>query len=84
MYKLPPTSLYRLRTLAQPGARFYKVNAYVRRLEVLGLIAATGRTDPAVRSAEYTITAAGQAELEQRYGSLSTAPVGPLLAGWRA
>lgn len=86
MYKLPPTSLYRLQTLAQTGARFYQVTAYMRRLEVLGLIATTGRTDTTVRSAEYRITAAGQAELDEHYGSSSTAsPCNkPLLAGWRA
>ena len=86
MHKLAPTSLYRLQTLAQTGARFYQVTAYMRRLEVLGLVVATGRTDPQADSAEYEITAAGQAELEERYGSSSTAstPNKSLLAGWRA
>lgn len=86
MHKLAPTSLYRLRTLAQTGARFYKPSTYMRRLEALGLITATGQTDPAVRSAEYRITAAGEAELEERYGPSSAEPadVSPRLAGWHA
>ncbi|MGU3663293.1 hypothetical protein ACLBX9_03735 [Methylobacterium sp. A49B] len=74
MHKLAPASLYRLRTLAQTGPRFYQVSAYMRRMEVLGLIAATGRTDPATDSAEYRITDAGTAELATRYGSSSTKP----------
>ncbi|GJE15118.1 hypothetical protein [Methylobacterium longum] len=75
MHKLAPTSLYRLQTLAQTGARFYQVTAYMRRLEVLGLVAATGRTDPKARSAEYQITDAGQAELREHFGPSSTAPI---------
>jgi DNA-binding PadR family transcriptional regulator len=75
MHKLPPASLYRLQTLAQTGARFYRVTAYMRRLEVLGLIAATGRATPISDSAEYTITDAGRAELEERYGPASTKPI---------
>ncbi|GJE11076.1 hypothetical protein FOHLNKBM_2114 [Methylobacterium longum] len=86
MHKLAPTSLYRLRTLAQTGGRFYKPSDYTRRLEALGLITATGQTDPKARSAEYRITAAGQAELERRYGSSWAEPEVEtrLLAGWRA
>ncbi|SEP09399.1 Transcriptional regulator PadR-like family protein [Methylobacterium sp. UNC300MFChir4.1] len=68
MYKLPPGSLYRLRTLAQTGARFYQVSGYMRRMEVLGLIEATGRTDPGSKTVEYRITDAGRAELEERHG----------------
>ena len=34
MHKLPPTSIYRLRSLAA-GPRFYRANAFTRRLEVL-------------------------------------------------
>ncbi|QGY05928.1 hypothetical protein MMSR116_31570 [Methylobacterium mesophilicum SR1.6/6] len=75
MHKLAPGSLYRLRTLAQTGARFYQVSVYMRRMEVLGLIEATGRTDPEKDSAEYSITDAGRAELEERYGPSSTMPI---------
>ena len=75
MHKLPPGSLYRLRTLAQMGARFYQVTAYMRRLEVLSLVAATGRTDLATKSAEYQITDAGRAELQERFGASSTTPI---------
>ncbi len=75
MHKLPPASLYRLQVLAQTGTRFYRVTAYVRRLEVLGMIVATGRVDPEQNSAEYTITDAGRAELEERYGPSSTKPI---------
>lgn len=74
MHKLAPASLYRLETLAQTGARFYQVTVYMRRLEELGLIEATGRTEPEKDSAEYRITEAGRAELEKRYGSSSTKP----------
>ena len=69
MHKLPPTSLYRLQMLAQTGPRFYQVSVYMRRLETLGLVAATGRTDPSADGVEYQITDAGQAELEERYGT---------------
>ncbi|MCJ2052098.1 hypothetical protein [Methylobacterium sp. J-070] len=75
MHKLPPASLYRLQILAQTGARFYQVSVYMRRLEVLGLVAATGRTVPERDSAEYEITDAGRAELEERYGPASIKPV---------
>jgi hypothetical protein len=68
MYKLPPGSLYRLRTLAETGARFYQVSGYMRRMEVLGLVVATGRTDPDTRNVEYRIIDAGQAELKERHG----------------
>ncbi|WCS26518.1 hypothetical protein LOK46_06680 [Methylobacterium sp. NMS14P] len=68
MYKLPPGSLYRLRTLAETGARFYQVSGYMRRMEVLGLVVATGRTDPDTKNVEYRITDAGRAELEERHG----------------
>ena len=69
MHKLPPTSIYRLRSLAVAGPRFYQVNAFTRRLEVLGMIDATGRTNPQDRTAEYRITEAGRVELLDRYGS---------------
>ncbi|MCJ2102484.1 hypothetical protein [Methylobacterium sp. E-046] len=75
MHKLAPTSLYRLQTLAQTGARFYRVTAYMRRLEVLGLVAATGRTDPDRDSAEYEITDAGRSELQERFGEDSLKPI---------
>jgi hypothetical protein len=65
MHKLPPTSLYRLQTLAKAGPRFYRVNLHMRRLEILQLVAATGRTEPGTRSVEYRITDAGLAELEE-------------------
>lgn len=68
MYKLPPGSLYRLRTLAETGARFYQVSGYMRRMEVLGLVVATGRMDPDTKNVEYRITDAGRAELEERHG----------------
>ena len=68
MHKLPPASIYRLRALAAAGPRFYVVNGFTRRLEVLGMIVATGRTKPTERSAEYRITDAGRAELEERQG----------------
>jgi DNA-binding PadR family transcriptional regulator len=75
MHKLAPTSLYRLQTLAQTGPRFYQVTAYMRRLEVLGLVSATGRTDPERDSAEYHITDAGRVELQERFGPSSTTPI---------
>jgi len=75
MHKLAPTSLYRLQTLAQTGPRFYQVTAYMRRLEVLGLVAASGRTDPERDSAEYQITDAGRVELQERFGPSSTTPI---------
>jgi hypothetical protein len=68
MHKLSPTSIYRLRSLAAAGPRFYQANAFTRRLEVLGLIDATGRSNPRDRTAEYRITEAGRAELLDRYG----------------
>lgn len=71
MHKLAPASLYRLRTLAEAGARFYQVSVYMRRLETLGLVVGTGRSDPAADSVEYKITDAGRAELEERYGRFS-------------
>lgn len=74
MHKLPPGSLYRLQALAQTGASFYKVTAYMRRLEVLGLVVATGRTDPKTGCSEYKITDAGRAELKERYDPPSTDP----------
>ncbi|GJD47265.1 hypothetical protein AFCDBAGC_5158 [Methylobacterium cerastii] len=77
MYKLPPGSLYRLQTLAQTGARFYKVSAYMRRLEVLGLVVATGRTDPRTNCSEYRITESGRAELKERYDLPSIDPIEP-------
>jgi hypothetical protein len=67
VHVVPPTSNYRLRSPATAGPRFYQVNAFLRRLEVLELVAATGRTDPEVRSMEYSITDAGLAELAERY-----------------
>ena len=75
MHKLPPGSLYRLQILAQMGARFYQVTAYMRRLEVLGLVAATGRTDPEKDSAEYQVTDAGRAELQECFGPSSIKPI---------
>ena len=69
MHKLAPTSLSRLQALSTLGPRFYQVSVYMRRLETLGLVAATGRSDPAANSIEYEITDAGRAELEERYGS---------------
>ncbi|MCJ2102482.1 PadR family transcriptional regulator [Methylobacterium sp. E-046] len=75
MHKLAPTSLYRLQTLAQTGARFYQMSAFLRRLEVLGLVVTTGRTDPGTKSAEYQITDAGRIELQERFGSSSTPSV---------
>lgn len=75
MHKLAPASLYRLQTLAQTGARFYQVTAYMRRLEMLGLVAVTGRTDPDRDSAEYQITDAGRAELQERFGPTSMTPI---------
>ena len=74
MHKLPPGSLYRLQTLAQTGANYYKVTAYMRRLEVLGLVVATGGTDPEKDSNEYRITDAGRTELKERYDPPSTDP----------
>ncbi|MCJ2015826.1 hypothetical protein MKK84_00025 [Methylobacterium sp. E-065] len=68
MHKLAPTSISRLQALSALGPRFYKVSVYMRRLETLGLVAATGRSDPAANSVEYEITDAGCAELEERYG----------------
>jgi hypothetical protein len=67
MHKLPPTSIYRLQSLAA-GPRFYQENAFTRRLEVLGLTDTTGRTNTKDRTAEYRITEAGRAELLDRYG----------------
>lgn len=76
MHKLAPGSLYRLQILAQTGARFYQVTVYMRRLEVLGLVAATGRIDPDNKTVEYQITDAGRAELQERFGEASTKPIG--------
>ncbi|MCJ2054684.1 hypothetical protein [Methylobacterium sp. J-070] len=76
MHKLPPASHYRLQPLAQTGARFYQVSVYMRRLEVLGLVAATGRTVPERDSAEYEIIDAGRGELEERYGPASKKLIG--------
>ncbi len=64
-------SLYHLRLLTADGPRFYKVTAYLRRLEALQLIVATGQTDLTMDSIEYQITDAGQAELDERYGPSS-------------
>ncbi|MCJ2041880.1 hypothetical protein MKK55_23405 [Methylobacterium sp. J-059] len=75
MHKLPPGSLYRLQTLAQTGASFYKLTAYMRRLEVLGMVVATGRTAPEKDLNEYRITDAGRAELKDRYDPPSTNPI---------
>ncbi|MEE7448736.1 hypothetical protein MRF4_13480 [Methylobacterium radiotolerans] len=72
MHKLPPTSIYRLRSLAAAGPRFYQANAFMRRLEVLQLVIATGRTDSEARSVEYRITEAGLVELADRYGPSSS------------
>ena len=69
MHRLPPGSIYRLQILAQTGPRFYQLTAYMRRLEVLGLVAATGRADPEKDTAEYQITDAGRVELHERFGS---------------
>ena len=69
MHKLAPGSLYRLQLLAETGPRFYQISVYMRRLETLGLVVNTGRTDPTVDSVEYRITDAGRAELEERYGA---------------
>jgi len=68
MHKLAPNSLSRLQTLSTLGPRFYQVSVYMRRLETLGLVVATGQADPAADSVEYEITDAGRAELEERYG----------------
>lgn len=56
MHKLRPGSLYRLQLLAETGPRFYQVSVYMRRLETLGLVVGTGRTDPSTDSVEYSIT----------------------------
>ena len=74
MHKLPPGSLSRLQTLDKTGSRFYKVYADMRRLEVLGLIVATGRTAPETDSSEYRITDGGRAELKERYDAPPTGP----------
>ena len=68
MHKLAPNSLSRLRSLSTLGPRFYQISVYMRRLETLGLVVSTGRSDPAADSVEYEITNAGRAELEERYG----------------
>ena len=69
MHKLAPNSLYRLRNLAANGPRFYQISVYMRRLETLGLVVATGRARPAEDSVEYAITPAGHQELIERYGA---------------
>jgi hypothetical protein len=69
MHKLAPNSLARLRNLAVTGPRFYQISVYMRRLETLGLVVATGRATPAEDSVEYEITAAGRQELIERYGA---------------
>ena len=69
MHKLAPGSISRLQNLSTLGPRFYQVSVYMRRLETVGLVAATGRSDPASDSVEYEITDAGRVELEERYGS---------------
>ena len=68
MHKLVPGSLSRLQALSTLGPRFYQVSVYMRRMETLGLVVATGRSDPGADSVEYEITDAGRAELEERYG----------------
>lgn len=68
MHKLAPSSLSRLQSLSTLGPRFYQVSVYMRRLETLGLVVATGQAHPAADSVEYEITDAGRAELEERYG----------------
>ncbi len=75
MHKLAPGSLPRLQTLSTLGPRFYRASVYMRRLEKLGLVATTGRLDPAFNGVEYQITDAGCAELEKRYGPSSTTPI---------
>jgi hypothetical protein len=69
MHKLSSASIYRLRSLAAAGPRFYQADALIRRLEVLQLVVASGRTGLEARSVEYRITDAGRAELADRYGS---------------
>ena len=69
MHKLGRTSLSRLQALSAMGPRFYRVSVYMRRLETLGLVAATSRSDPTFDGVEYKITDAGCAELEEQYGS---------------
>ena len=77
MHKLPPLCLYRLDILAATGPRFYRTAAYMRRLEALGLIVPTGRTDTEKRP-EYRITDTGRAELVERYGpSLERGRINP-------
>jgi hypothetical protein len=75
MHKLPPASVYRLQSLGAAGPRFYQATAFMRRLEVLQLVVATGRTDLEARSVEYRFTDAGVAELEERYGPPPTRPI---------
>ncbi|WP_246688332.1 hypothetical protein [Methylobacterium sp. WL120] len=50
------------------------MNAYMRRLEVLGLIVATGRREPETDCGEYRITDGGRAELKERYDPPPTDP----------
>lgn len=76
MHKLAPNSLYRLRNLAETGPRSYQISVYMRRLETLGLVEATGKSDPSADSVEYRITDAGRAELEERYGPTLSDPWG--------
>jgi hypothetical protein len=75
MHKLSPGSLYRLRNLATTGPRFYQISVYMRRLETLKLVVATGRANTAKDSVEYEVTAAGRLELIERYGVSWSDPV---------
>ncbi len=72
MHKLAPNIISRLRYLSTMGPRFYRASVYMRRMEKLGLVATTGRLDPAFDGVEYKITDAGCAELEVQYGSFPT------------
>ncbi len=72
MHKLAPNIISRLQALSALGPRFYRVSVYMRRLETLGLVAATGRSDSAFDGVEYKITDASCAELVEQYGSFPT------------
>ncbi|MCJ2062934.1 hypothetical protein MKK63_09450 [Methylobacterium sp. J-088] len=72
MHKIAPGSISRLQALSALGPRFYRASVYVRRLETLGLVAATGRSDPSFVGVEYEIADAGCAELEEQYVSFPT------------
>ena len=72
MSRLAPLYLYRLRMLAG-GARLYKSEAVMKRLEKDRLVEPTGREDPDGQRIEYAITEAGRDALRCSEGDVPKA-----------